>query len=86
MNLERALRSMRHQDGSTNLILWVDAISINQEDLQERSIQVAQMCSIYRNARVFEYGWGRGCDFCDSGGGDGDSVQRSLNPLARFEQ
>lgn len=31
--------------------IWIDAICINQEDLEERSIQVARMYSIYDNAQ-----------------------------------
>ena len=46
-NLELALRRLRaHADG-TPLTLWVDALCINQNNLDERGEQVALMGSIY---------------------------------------
>ncbi|KAK6954802.1 hypothetical protein Daesc_004771 [Daldinia eschscholtzii] len=56
VNLESALRQFSKTgfpgNGETGLItqLWVDAISINQQDTQERNHQVTMMASIYRNA------------------------------------
>ncbi|KFA72154.1 hypothetical protein S40288_07067 [Stachybotrys chartarum IBT 40288] len=47
-NLECALRHIRYEDRSRTL--WVDAVCINQEDLQERSQQVAMMGDIYELA------------------------------------
>jgi len=44
-HLEQALRHMR--DAETDLVLWVDAICINQTDLREKSHQVALMGQIY---------------------------------------
>lgn len=44
-NLERALRHLRCNDRPRTL--WVDALCINQEDLGERSDQVANMNLIY---------------------------------------
>jgi hypothetical protein len=48
-NLESALRDLRHFD--TTRVLWIDAISINQDDLTEREQQVGVMGEIFRSAR-----------------------------------
>lgn len=47
-NLASALRSLRHRD--TARTLWIDAISIDQTNLEERKQQVARMAAIYKNA------------------------------------
>jgi Heterokaryon incompatibility protein (HET) len=44
-NLIAALRRLRHKQGIR--ILWVDALCINQNDLDERAVQVLQMGKIY---------------------------------------
>lgn len=44
---ENTLRRMRYDD--TDRVLWIDAICINQTDIDERSHQVAMMDSIYRS-------------------------------------
>ena len=49
-SLESALRHIRSEKEVTNL--WVDQICINQEDLEERSQQVALMRSIYSIAKM----------------------------------
>jgi hypothetical protein len=48
-NLFIALKHLRRQEDVR--ILWIDAICINQDDLEERSKEVARMGDIYRNAR-----------------------------------
>ena len=48
VNLARALRALRLRDAVR--FIWVDAISINQDDAHERGHQVTLMSSIYRNA------------------------------------
>ncbi|KAK8108523.1 hypothetical protein PG984_014324 [Apiospora sp. TS-2023a] len=48
VNLESALRHLRRE--WEPLTLWIDAISINQQDLDERSEQVSLMRSIYQHA------------------------------------
>lgn len=48
-NLYTALQHLRHDDEA--LILWVDALCINQADLAERSAQISQMRQIYQNAQ-----------------------------------
>jgi len=51
-NLYSALKSLRPQSGPPRLF-WIDAVSINQLDLDERSKQVARMREIYhRSSRV----------------------------------
>lgn len=47
-NLALALRHLRST--STERTLWIDAICINQEDMEERNTQVQRMTSIYRLA------------------------------------
>jgi len=42
---ERVLRRFRHREADR--ILWIDAICINQADIQERGQQVAMMAEIY---------------------------------------
>jgi hypothetical protein len=47
-NLERALRYLRAED--TPGVLWINAISINQSNMPERSQQVRKMAVIYELA------------------------------------
>jgi hypothetical protein len=47
-NLYAAL--LRLRDRFITRVLWVDAICINQEDLEERNIQVRSMAKIYAKA------------------------------------
>ena len=47
-NLYSYLRTW--QDAKDTLILWVDAICINQNDIAERTQQIAMMADIYRSA------------------------------------
>ncbi len=55
-NLDKFLREWRRRSGNgeaagfANRPLWVDAVCINQDDLEERSSQVQQMGTIYRSA------------------------------------
>ncbi|KAH6870346.1 heterokaryon incompatibility protein-domain-containing protein [Alternaria rosae] len=49
-NLARALEYMRDSRGSRPLSIWIDAICIDQNNLDERAEQVAIMRAIYRNA------------------------------------
>lgn len=48
-NLTEAMRYLRYPDQPRTL--WIDAICINQEDMNERSRQVQKMGDIYRLAR-----------------------------------
>ncbi|KAF2653328.1 HET-domain-containing protein [Lophiostoma macrostomum CBS 122681] len=45
VNLEQALRALRSEDRPR--ILWVDAVCINQGDVEEKSIQIQAMGKIY---------------------------------------
>ena len=47
-NLDEALRYLRFE--SDDRVLWVDAICINQEDVDERNSQVGKMADIYSSA------------------------------------
>ena len=47
-NLEAALREIRKRE--EGIFLWIDAICINQGDLQERGDQVTMMAEIYSHA------------------------------------
>ncbi|KAI2778310.1 heterokaryon incompatibility protein-domain-containing protein [Daldinia loculata] len=48
INLDIALRRLRRED--SDILLWVDALCINQADLDEREAQVQIMSQIYRRA------------------------------------
>lgn len=48
-NMDMALRCVRHQQQPR--VLWIDALCINQSNLQERSHQVQRMDQVYRKAR-----------------------------------
>lgn len=47
-NLSCALRHLRHPH--TTRTLWIDAICINQSDLQEKEVQIGRMTDIYKSA------------------------------------
>lgn len=49
-NLQMALRQLRSLAGDTIITLWVDAVCINQADLDERTHQVSMMRDIYASA------------------------------------
>lgn len=61
-NLEAALRELKAKGYTT---LWIDALCINQEDMDERAIQVQWMHLIFSRA-LMVVGW-LGVD-CDSAG------------------
>lgn len=48
-NLYTALRTLRLRDSP--LLLWADALCINQDDTSERTLQVGLMAEIYRNSK-----------------------------------
>lgn len=50
--LFRALRYIRKRDISCRI--WIDAICMNQDDLQERAEHVKIMGEIYRNASLVQ--------------------------------
>ncbi|PVH86383.1 HET-domain-containing protein [Cadophora sp. DSE1049] len=49
-NLRHALQRLRPKPGEHDLVMWVDAICINQEDIPERNLQTANMRAIYQHA------------------------------------
>jgi len=49
-NLLKFLQQFRKSSGSLDRRLWIDALCINQHDVQERNHQVAQMRDIYQGA------------------------------------
>jgi Heterokaryon incompatibility protein (HET) len=49
-NLEVALRHLRHK--SVERILWIDAICIDQSNIEERNQQVPLMKAIYSNTEA----------------------------------
>ncbi|KAK3490900.1 heterokaryon incompatibility protein-domain-containing protein [Neurospora hispaniola] len=68
-NLYNALRSIRHLDGEiggSHLWLWVDALCINQGDVQERGRQVRSMKRIYESAEMVLVWLGMGNDLTHS--------------------
>ncbi|KAF2825418.1 HET-domain-containing protein [Ophiobolus disseminans] len=65
-NLFQALRSLRPADGEPDRVLWIDALCINQEDLAEKSTQVALMGVIYSKARRCVAYLGEDWDGCDA--------------------
>jgi hypothetical protein len=61
-NLAEALPYLRYEDRSR--VLWIDAICVNQQDLEERSRQVERMTDIFTKApRVVVW---LGLEFSDS--------------------
>jgi hypothetical protein len=52
VNLEGALRHLRelHKADKEDFVLWIDALSINQRDIKERTIQVQMMGKIYAHS------------------------------------
>lgn len=48
LNLEEGLRAIRERGMSR--VLWIDAICINQKDVNEKNVQVPQMGRLYSNA------------------------------------
>src|SRR5215469_5673314 len=60
-NLEAALKALRHSvaEGEVRK-LWIDAICINQDDLDEKSAQIPLMAQIYPQAEVVNVWLGPG--------------------------
>ncbi|KAH8811281.1 heterokaryon incompatibility protein-domain-containing protein [Xylogone sp. PMI_703] len=63
VNLSSALRYLRHSKNPRSL--WIDAICINQKDLQERQSQVQMMADIYQSANRVIVWLGPECDNSD---------------------
>ncbi|EHK26244.1 uncharacterized protein TRIVIDRAFT_8990, partial [Trichoderma virens Gv29-8] len=58
-NTHDAIRRLRLEPGETRY-LWIDAICINQNDIAEKSSQVAMMANIYKNAKQVDIWLGNG--------------------------
>jgi len=71
-NLYKALRHLRsiHED----VTLWVDAICINQEDQEEKRIQVRKMAQIYNTAA-------RVCVWLGPGDKQSDNAMKFINDI-----
>lgn len=91
-NLYTALDKIRTIEiFNTRYMLWVDAICINQEDLQERNLQVQRMRHIYKQG-VITYAWlGQKADESNNAidllnilakGGDTKNVDANNNELS----
>ena len=63
-NLREALKAIREKN--TPLLIWIDAICINQLDLAERNHQVSLMGDIYRNANCVLVWLGPAADDSDA--------------------
>lgn len=50
-NLKHALQRLRPPEGQKDVILWVDALCINQSDIPERNLQTGKMRMIYSHAK-----------------------------------
>ena len=90
-NLYTALQHLRMDD--LDVPMWVDAICIDQDNMEEKTAQVAKMCEIYRKAeRVCIWlGWGNR-SFSDAMkfvaeivGSDTDSIFRDEENMFRWQ-
>ena len=55
-NLEWLLRHL--QEPQKDVVLWADALCVNQNDEEEKNTQVPKMTSIYAEAANTMFGWG----------------------------
>jgi len=62
-NLHAALRRLRHE--RYGMLLWVDAVCIDQSNIEERNHQVKLMNSIYKNAKIVFMWLGEEADSSD---------------------
>ncbi|TFB02590.1 hypothetical protein CCMA1212_005341 [Trichoderma ghanense] len=78
-NLAVALRHLRHE--VVDMVLWIDALCIDQSDTEERSSQVAQMRDIYNTAVEVIMFLGDGRQY---GVANSNHSSRDLRPFQRF--
>jgi len=50
-NLKLALQRLRPSISTLEFVVWIDALCINQQDIQERNFQTGKMREIYQNAK-----------------------------------
>ena len=74
VNLEAALRYLRRSDQA--IVLWADAVCINQSDLAERSSQVSLMGRIYSSAMIVRIWMGEAAD-------NSDEVMQIIRKISR---
>lgn len=79
-NLEKALRDIR--DGKTPQSFWVDAVCINQTDIEEKSQQIMLMGQVYSQAKTVKVWLGEATDDSD----EGIQVFQQLQNNPRFKQ
>ncbi|KAL8788307.1 MAG: hypothetical protein Q9195_007363 [Heterodermia aff. obscurata] len=85
-NLHAALSQLREQN--RNLVLWVDALCINQEDVIEKTQQVQQMARIYSKAHRVLVWLGAGNKKCEEALGFIDNILdlKSFDTMATDEK
>lgn len=91
-NLREALLQLRNPVRSRPI--WVDAICIDQENIDERSLQVQRMAAIYRQAEKVIIWLGKDDGFagpafqslCMMAEGNHSHFQKNIEPLARLSQ
>jgi hypothetical protein len=76
-NLYKALKALRRND--VEVILWVDAICINQENEVEKEFQVAKMARIYSMAE-------RVCIWLGSGDKRSDNAMSFISDILQLEK
>lgn len=76
-NLEAALRQLR--DAEQEKVLWIDAICIDQLNLEERSVQIPLMKQIYSKASCVKVWLGEAAD-------NSDNAMELLETLARIPE
>lgn len=81
-NLEMALRGIRSRDH--NVLIWVDALCINQGDPDERAYQVAMMAEMYGHAAEVQVWLGTGPGIV-SAGASVASLARNVNRMREQE-
>ncbi|KAL8908306.1 MAG: hypothetical protein Q9171_005514 [Xanthocarpia ochracea] len=80
-NLHDALLYLVPEVRKKSCLLWVDAICINQSDVQERNTQILHMRYIYEHANMV-FGW-LGVPFSDEETSLATSIMRNFNIVLR---
>lgn len=83
VNLELALRHKRTENKKPELLIWADALCINQDDVNDRNRLVANMREVYRKARKVEVWLGAERDVRGIDDGELPDVKRRHSPSLR---